>query len=129
LFPIIASGLFRKICIDVVSMPQSKGKSKLVVARDDLSRWVEAKAYGKVTAKIIAQFIWDEIICRYRLFDRLVIDRGREFKGEVIRILNTYDIKRIQVSAYHAQANGMIEGSHKAIVAALITLTDGGTLK
>jgi hypothetical protein len=66
-----------------------------VVAWDDLSRWVEAKAYGKVTAKIIAQFIWDEIICRYSLFDRLVIDRGREFKGEVIRILNTYDIKRI----------------------------------
>jgi len=33
------------------------------------------------------------------------------------------------VSAYHAQANGMIKGSHKAIVAALITLTDGGTLK
>jgi hypothetical protein len=129
LFPTKASGLFRKICIDVVSMPQSEGKSKLVVARDDLSGWVEAKAYGKVTAKIIAQFIWDEIICRHGLFDRLVVDGGGEFKGEVIRILNTYDIKRIQVSAYHAQANGMIEGGHKAIVAALITLTDGGTLK
>ena len=31
--------------------------------------------------------------------------------------------------AYHAQANEMIKGGYKAIVIALITLTDRGTLK
>ena len=66
------------------------------------------------------------MITRHRLFDRLLIDRGSEFKREVIRILNTYDIKRIRILAYHSPANGMIEVGHKAFKEALMTLTNGG---
>jgi hypothetical protein len=37
LYPIWESGLFEKIGLDVVHMPQSDGKNYLVVAREDLS--------------------------------------------------------------------------------------------
>ena len=66
------------------------------------------------------------MITRHRLFDRLLVDRGSEFKREVIRILNTYDIKRIRISVYHSPANRMIEVGHKAFKEALMTLTNGG---
>jgi len=66
------------------------------------------------------------VITRHRLFDRLLVDRGSEFKREVIRILNTYDIKRIQILAYYSLANKMIKVGHKAFKEALMTLTNGG---
>jgi hypothetical protein len=66
------------------------------------------------------------VITRHRLFDRLLIDRGSKFKREVIRILNTYDIKRIQILAYYSLANRIIKVGHKVFKEALITLTNGG---
>jgi hypothetical protein len=66
------------------------------------------------------------VITRHRLFNRLLVDRGSKFKREVIRILNTYDIKRIRISAYYSLANGMIKVRHKAFKEALMTLTNGG---
>ena len=38
---------WEKLAVDVVHMPTSHGKSFLVVARSDLSGWVEARALGK----------------------------------------------------------------------------------
>ena len=66
------------------------------------------------------------MITRHRLFDRLLVDRGSEFKREVICILNTYNIKRIQILVYYSLVNRMIKVGHKAFKEALMTLTNGG---
>jgi hypothetical protein len=63
------------------------------------------------------------VICRHGLFGRLIVDGGPEFRGEVIELLRKRDIRRIVVSPYHAQSNGMIERGHKPIVDALAKLT------
>ena len=49
-------------------MPAYRGKQYLVVAQDDISGWVKAKVVANKEAKTIALFIWEEIICRYRVF-------------------------------------------------------------
>ena len=126
LYPTRASRLCTKLAIDVVDMLNSEGLSKLVIVRDDFSGWPEARALRNADAKSVAKFIWEEVITRHRLFNRLLIDRGSEFKREVIAILNTYDIKRIQVSAYHAPGNRMIKRGHQSIKEALLALTSGG---
>ena len=41
-------------------------------------------------------------------------------------LMQVLDIRRVVVSAYHPQANGMIERGHKLIVDALAKMTDGG---
>ena len=95
MYPTRASRLFTKLAINVVYIPNSKGFSKLVIVRDDFSGWPEARALRNADAKSVAKFIWEEVITRHGLFDRLLVDGGSEFKREVIAILNTYDIKRI----------------------------------
>jgi hypothetical protein len=107
-------------------MPLCKGKRYLVVAQEDLSGWVEAKALSKATSAAVAKFLWEDVVCRHGCFGRLVIDGGPENKGYVAAFTAKYGIKRVQVSAYHLPANGMIERGHKPIADALAKLTDGG---
>ena len=107
-------------------MPSCQGKNYLVVAREDLSGWVEARALGIANLASVAKFLWEDVICRHRCFGRLVIDGGPENKGYVTAFTKKNGIERVQVSAYHPAANGIVERGHKPIVDALAKLTDGG---
>jgi hypothetical protein len=107
-------------------MPLCKGKRYLVVAQEDLSGWVEARALSKATLATVAKFLWEDVVCRHGCFSRLVIDGGPENKGYVAAFTAKYRIKRVQVSVYHLPANGMIEQGHKPIANALAKLTDSG---
>ena len=129
LFPTRASQLFTHLSIDVVYPPNADGYTGLVICRDNLSGWPEGRALRTVNARTVADFIWQDVICRHGIFGRLVVDGGSEFKKEVIEILRKYGIKRVQISAYNAQANGKVEGGHKPILNALMALTEGGKLK
>lgn len=46
----------------------------------------------------------------------MAIDGGPENKRYVAEFARKYGIERVQVSVYHALANGMIERGHKPIV-------------
>ena len=126
LHPTWVTHMWEKIGLDVVHLPKCRGFKYLVVARDDFSGWPEARALHHATAKNVAKFIWEDVICRHGCFGKLVVDGGPENKEQVIELANRYGIKRIMVSAYHPQANGMIERGHKPIVDALSKMTNGG---
>ena len=100
-------------------MPADAGKHYLVVAREDFSGYAEARALGKANSKNIAAFIWEDIICRHGCFRKLVVDGGPENQKYVERLAERYNIKGTVVSAFHPQANGMIERGHQPIVDAL----------
>ena len=74
----------------------------------------------------VARFLWEDVICRHGCFGRLIVDGGPENKDLVEELTVRYGIKRVQVSSYHPQANGMIERGHRPIVDALSKMTDGG---
>jgi hypothetical protein len=120
--PTASNGLMEKWALDITFMPTRNGKKYLVVARDDMSGWVEARALASKEAKGIADFIWQDIICRHGLFWKLVVDGGTENMGEVVDLLNKVEIRRIQISAYNAKANGMIERGHGPIKNALFKI-------
>ena len=66
------------------------------------------------------------MICRHGVFGRLIVDDGDENKGEVIELTQRLGIKRLVVSAFHPQANGMVKRGHKPIVDALAKMTNRG---
>jgi hypothetical protein len=123
LYPTWSATLFEKIGLDIVHMPSCAGKHYLVIARDDLSGWPEARALAKADSASIAKFLWEEVVCRHGCFGRLVVDGGPENKGFVEEFTRRYRIQRVQISAYHPQANGMIERGHKPIIEALARMT------
>ena len=98
----------------------------MVVARSDLSGWVEARALITNDSKHVAAFLYEDLICRHGVFQRLIVDGGPENKLLVDELAKRYGIHRVVVSAYHPQGNGMVERGHKPIVDALSKMTGGG---
>lgn len=105
------------------------GKNYLVLARDDQSGYPKGRALAKADSKSIAAFLYEDIICRHGIFGRMVVDGGPENKGIVLELSRALELKRVQISAYNAQAAGRIEGGHEPIGNALSIETDGGITK
>jgi hypothetical protein len=51
------------------------------MARNDLSSWLEGRALAKADAASIAKFIWEDIVYRYEIFSKLMINRGLKNKA------------------------------------------------
>lgn len=88
----------------------TRGNRYIITAMDYFTRWPEAKALPAATAQTAANFIYEEIICRHGTFDVLHSDQGTHFVNEIIQqLLNKFNTKHHKVTAYHPQANGLIE--------------------
>jgi len=125
LHPTWVSIMWQKVCLDIVYMPNVGGYKYLVLARDDLSGWVEGRPLREKTAPAVARFLWEDIICRFGLYGRMVVDGGTENKAMVKRLTERYGIRRIEISAYHPQANS-VERGHQAIKDSLSKLANAG---
>ena len=55
------------------------------------------------------------------------MDGGPENRKLTKKLLERYGMKRVLVSAYYPQANGMVERGHRPIVDSLSKLTGGHT--
>jgi hypothetical protein len=90
---------------------------------------MEVRILRAVISKVIAKFLWENIICRHGIFGRLVINKGSENKDLIMQFVTDYSIKRVVISPYNAKANGMIERDYKPIINALTKIIKGGISK
>ncbi|XP_074283147.1 uncharacterized protein LOC141607690 [Silene latifolia] len=68
--------------IGKVNPSRSGGHCFILVAIDYFTKWVEAKSYKVLKAKQVAQFIQNEIICRYGTPHELISDNRTHFQAE-----------------------------------------------
>ena len=106
-------------------MPPCEGFKFLVVARCELSGWVEAKPLRTLSSRAVADFLWKDVICRHGCLENW--DGGSENKDAVAELAKRYGAKRVVVSAYHPQANRIIERGHKPIIDTLSKMLAGGS--
>jgi hypothetical protein len=119
------SQLFRHIYIDCMNMPKAHGKTQIIAARDDLSGYIEARMVAKATARLVAAFLFEDIICRWGTIEVLTSDNGSEFVGEAVDILvKKYGINQIKISPYNSRASGVVERGHRTFREALIRNCD-----
>ena len=112
--------VWEKVGIDVVFMPTSvEGYEFIVFARDDLSGWLEARPLQHANSFSVATFIYEDLICRHGLPQRIVMDSGSENLGLTKILLERYHVKNVHISAYHPQSNGLVERGHGPVVNAL----------
>ena len=109
---------FERIGIDIVGpLPETTRKNKyIVVATEYLTKWPEAKALIKADGKSVANFIYEEIICRHGTPKILLTDQGKHFKNELINELcRKFEIRHRFSSPYHPQTNGLTERFNKTL--------------
>ena len=112
--------VWAKIGVDIVYMPSvSGGYGFTVFARDDLNGWMEGWAIDAVNSWNVAKFIYENVIYRHGCSLRIMMDEDAENLDLTKDLLDHYRIQQTLISAYHPQANGLVERGHDSIVNSL----------
>ena len=121
--------LFRKAYIDTMLMPPAAGFRYIVQARCSLTAWPEWRALHVETARMLAAFIFEDILCRWGAVEEIVTDNGAAFVAALDWLANRYGIRHIRISAYNSRANGIVERQHRTIRESIVKACEGNILK
>jgi hypothetical protein len=121
LHPTWSVTVWDKVGLDVIYMPWEGegGDGYLVLARDDLSGYVEGRPMDKVTSLNVAKFLQEDVVCRHGVPRKIVLDGGSENLGFTRDLMRQYGMHGIAIAPYHPQSNGLIERGHQTIVNAI----------
>ncbi|CAA7016480.1 unnamed protein product [Microthlaspi erraticum] len=101
--------------MDIVGPMTPFGKKHhqyLLVVTDYFMKWVEAKAYPKIEAVDVTDFIWTEILCRHGIPHEIVTDNGPQFTSRSFkRFYKKYKIKLTHSTPRYPQGNGQAEAT------------------
>ena len=112
---------FDCIHVDIVGpLPQSHGHSYLFTIIDRFSRWPEAIPMIDMTAESCAKALLSGWFSRFGLPKDITSDRGRQFISHLwSQLLAMFGIQVAHTTAYHPQANGLVERFHRQLKASL----------
>ena len=125
----IPAPLFRKAYIDTMFMPPAAGFRYIVQARCSLTAWPEWRALRVETARTLAAFIFEDILCRWGAVEELVTDNGTAFVAALDLLADRYGIRHIRISAYNSRANGIVERQHRTIWESIVKACEGDISK
>lgn len=110
---------FRHINVDIVGpLPSSREFSYCLTCVDRFSRWLEVLPMTDMRAETVAATFYAGWIARFGVPEHITTDQGNQFESSLFRELtNILGVKRVHTTAYHPQANGMIERTHRVIKA------------
>ena len=108
---------FSSLHVDLVGpLPPSEGMRYIFTIVDRFSRWVEAVPLPTMTAGDCAVALLRHWITRFGVPSDITTDQGRQFCSDLWRDLHRLlGIKSLRTTAYHPQANGMVERLHRTL--------------
>ena len=111
------SARFRDLHVDLVGpLPVSEGMSYLFTIVDRFTRWPEAIPLPDCRTETVIKGFLRHWIARFGIPADLVSDRGPQFTSGLWAELNkVLGIKATTTTAYHPQANGMVERLHRQL--------------
>ena len=106
---------FLSLHVDLVGpLPPSEGMTYLFTIIDRFTRWPEAIPIPDAKASTCAKALTRHWIARFGVPQDITSDRGAQFTSSLWSELgHTLGVRMQQTTAYHPQANGMIERLHR----------------
>ena len=114
---------FQHLNIDLVTLPESNGFNYLFTAVDRFSRWPVAVPLVDMTTESVMDAFAYGWVQTYGVPATITTDRGSQFTSCLFeQLTKTWGIKHLTTTAYHPQANGLVERFHRRLKEALIAL-------
>jgi transposase InsO family protein len=86
------------------------GNQYIVVAVDYFTKFCIAKAIPNFTAETTAQFLFDEIVCKFGLLNSIISDNGVNFNSRLFtQFCALCGISKANSAFYHPPGNGLVE--------------------
>ena len=122
--------IFQVLHADTMHMtPKSNGCGHIVHGRCGMTSWMEGRAVRDENGKTIANWLFEDIICRWGCITEIVTDNGGPYRLAVAWLEQKYGIKGIKISSYNSKANGKIERPHWDVRQMLYKATGGNPSK
>jgi hypothetical protein len=92
------------------------GAKYIITAVEYVTKWEEAEPVESCTKEVATKFIYENIITRFGCPVTLISDQGTHFVNETIQVLlKKFLIDHRKTTAYHPQANGVVESFNKTL--------------
>ncbi|XP_015159855.1 uncharacterized protein K02A2.6-like [Solanum tuberosum] len=121
-WPFVAWGMD---VIGPIESAASNGHRFILVAIDYSTKWVEAALYKSVTKKVVANFVRNNLICRFGVPESIITDNGANLNSHLMReICEQFKITHRNSTTYRPQMNGAVEAANKNIKKILRKMID-----
>ena len=116
-----ATARFAHVHIYLVGpLPASTGHTHLLTVIDRFTRWPEAIPLAQTDTALVGRAFALHWIAQFGVPADITSDRGPQFTSEIWRALaESLGSKVHNTTAYHPQANGLVERFHRSLKAAL----------
>lgn len=108
---------FQHVNMDLIGpLPTSGGNRYCLTCIDRFSRWPVAIPIPDISAHTVATAFVKGWVSMYGVPEKITTDLGRQFESKVFaELMKTLGIQHLRTTAYHPQANGMIERWHRTL--------------
>ena len=116
----VPTSVMKQVGVDICNLPQVDGYRHVIILIDYFSKLSEAKPTKDKSAPTIAEFLY-EVMCLHGCFEIQINDQGREVCKQLHELTG---VEKRVTSAYHPQANGLVERQDRTIKSSLVKVLE-----
>ena len=118
---IVPDRRFSHIHADITMMPESEGFRYLLTMIDRFTRWPAAVPLKDITTETVMNAFTHGWISAHGVPQTITTDRGSQFTSELwAQLMSTWGIRHATTTAYHPEANGLVERLHRRLKESLM---------